>query len=233
MIRHLFFDAAGTLFELAAPVGQTYARIGREHGFQREASLLERRFRSAWRTQATPVHPPGNPPADDDRAWWRAVVHATFSNDIEPLNDHAFEALFDKLYDHFAQASAWRLFPDTVPVLNALNGHFRLHILSNFDRRLLHILHGLGIDSHFATITLSSQAGASKPHPRIFAHALNLAGATASESLHVGDEEKADLLGATTSGLHAWLLQRPQTTLWDLAKKLLSGDYSSLHPPVK
>ena len=233
MIRHVFFDAAGTLFELAEPVGDTYARIGRRHGLHRDAAALEARFRAAWRNQPAPEHPPGKPPADDDRSWWRSVVRATFSEDSMPLDDLPFESLFDELYAHYAQPSAWRLFPDTAPALEALHRRFHLHLLSNFDQRLSPIIDGLGIAPHFASLTLSSQAGVSKPHPRIFAHALSLAHATASECLHVGDEEKADLLGATASGFHGWLLRRPQMTLSDLAKKLLADDYSGLHPPAK
>ncbi len=234
MIRHVFFDAAGTLFELAAPVGETYACIAAQHGVTRETDELEKRFRAAWRSHPAPEHPPGRPPEDDDRSWWKALVRSTFEDQHEPLSEAQLAALFDDLYEHFAQATAWRLFPETVDVLKALSPHFHLHVLSNFDTRLLRILDGLGIASRFKSINLSSRVGASKPHPRIFAHALHLAAATdPAECLHVGDEKRADLEGATRSGLHAWLVERPEKSLWDVAKNLLAHDYSTLHPPAK
>ena len=41
MIRCVFFDAAGTLLEVAEPVGKTYARFARRHGLAVEAAALE------------------------------------------------------------------------------------------------------------------------------------------------------------------------------------------------
>ena len=55
------------------------------------------------------------------------------------------DALFAELYEHYGQASAWRLHDDTRENLHRLSGRFRLLVLSNFDRRLRRILEGLDI----------------------------------------------------------------------------------------
>ena len=168
----LFLDAAGTLFELSEPVGHSYARIAASHGLTLDPHSLEAAFRRAWKATPQPLHPEGRIPPDDDRSWWLAVVTATLQSTAgTPLPPKVIAPLFDDLYQHFAQPHAWKLFPDVLTALEQLAQIAPLHILSNFDLRLIPILEGLKIASYFQTITLSSQAGASKPHPRIYHHA--------------------------------------------------------------
>ena len=229
----LFLDAAGTLFELSEPVGHSYARIAASHGLTLDPTSLEAAFRRAWKATPQPLHPEGLIPPDDDRSWWLAVVTATLQSTTgTPLPPEVIDPLFDDLYQHFAQPHAWRLFPDVPAALEQLAQIAPLHILSNFDLRLIPILEGLQIAPFFRTITLSSQAGASKPHPRIFQHALAQAGIPPHAALHIGDEKRADLEGATQAGLHAYLLDRPHLILASLAENLLSHDDSCLHAPA-
>jgi putative hydrolase of the HAD superfamily len=232
VIRRIFFDAAGTLIKLAEPVGEVYARLAGNRGVVVQADALQTAFQETWRATAPPAHPEGKPPEDDDRSWWRAVVRRTFDQALsQPLPDSEFGTLFDDLYGHFARADAWRLFDDVLPALDVLGAHFELHVLSNFDRRLHGILAGLGIADRFRSVTLSSVVGASKPSPRVFAWALTAARGEAASSLHVGDEMRADVLGATAAGFYAWQVKRPGATLLELAEKLPAQDYSCLQPP--
>lgn len=229
----LFLDAAGTLFELSEPVGFSYSRIALTHGLTLAPDSLEAAFRRAWKATPQPLHPEGHISLDDDRSWWHAVVTATLhSTSDTPLSSEVINPLFDDLYQYFAQPDAWRLFPDVPAALDQLAQIAPLHILSNFDLRLVPILEGLQIASHFRTITLSSQAGASKPHPRIFRHAIQTAGIPPHTALHIGDEKGADLEGATQAGFYAYLLDRPRLTLASLAENLLSHDDSCLHAPA-
>jgi putative hydrolase of the HAD superfamily len=52
----------------------------------------------------------------------------------------------------------------------------------------------------------SALAGFEKPDPRIFVHALSLAGTEPGRTLHVGDLYHADVLGARGAGIHPLLL---------------------------
>lgn len=47
----------------------------------------------------------------------------------------------------------------------------------------------------------SEDAGVKKPDPEIFAYALRRAGATAAESLMIGDDEEVDIEGAGRLGI--------------------------------
>ena len=220
-IRVIFFDAAGTLFSLREPVGAAYAKIAARHGIAAEPEALDAAFRQSWKSLPAPLHPENAPPADDDRSWWREIVRRTFAEvNAEPSGEAQLDALFDDLYAHFAHGDAWLLHDDVRPALEELRATRRLFVLSNFDRRLRSILSELDIAEFFEDMILSSEAGASKPHERMFRIALAKANVTAAECLHVGDEAKADRDGALQAGMRSFLVERPQTTLRHLSQKL-------------
>lgn len=218
----VFFDAAGTLIRLREPVGESYARIAARHGIRVESQSVETAFRQAWKATPPLLHPEGQPPADDDDAsWWRALVARTFATVTgTPLPDETLAPLFAELYAHFAEPGVWELYEDALPALNRVRDTHRLFVLSNFDRRLFTILEDLDIASRFERILVSSEVGASKPHPRIFRQALTAAGVSASQCLHLGDDRKCDLEGAQQAGMHSRLVDRPSTTLLTLVTEL-------------
>jgi putative hydrolase of the HAD superfamily len=220
--RHLFFDAAGTLIKVKQPVGLTYAQIAASFHVRADPAVLDQAFRNAWHQTQQHGQPP-SPTPDGERNWWRQLVHRTFEQALgQPPPATTFEALFDALYRHYAHPQAWQLYPDVRPALEKLHTSFTLHVLSNFDPRLIPVLQGLGIHPFFQHIILSSEAGFRKPDPRLFAHALARTGATPAHSLHVGDEPEADIQGAQNAGFQTFHVQRPQNDLSHLCKKLLS-----------
>jgi putative hydrolase of the HAD superfamily len=86
-------------------------------------------------------------------------------------------------------------------------------VLSNWDTRLGPLLEGLGLMPYFRHVVLSAVVGWEKPHPRIFASALELAGVPASQVLHVGDNYQQDVVGARQAGIYAvWLRRRGERT---------------------
>jgi putative hydrolase of the HAD superfamily len=217
----LFFDAAGTLLTVAESVGESYSRIAAQHGIIAEPGKVKAGFYYAWQTLPDPLHPEGSPPADDDRSWWRLLVETTFTHALSYTPpEHQLEAAFNTLYYHFAQPDAWMLYEDTLPALQLLQGKVRMLVLSNFDRRLPPLLAAFGLSHFFESCIISSEVGASKPHPRMFQRALDSCGLPAERCLHVGDDERADVQGAAAMGLRCWHVQRPGATLLDLARSL-------------
>jgi putative hydrolase of the HAD superfamily len=59
------------------------------------------------------------------------------------------------------------------------------------------------IGDYFQNIIISEVVGVNKPDPKIFEHALNLAGAGKSVSLMIGDSLEADVYGALNFGMDA------------------------------
>lgn len=229
-LQALTFDAAGTLIRVAEPVGQTYATFAARHGLQTAPEDVMRAFREAWKALPPPLHPVGKPPQDDDRGWWRVFVGNVFGRVFgAPLAEVTMDSLFDDLYRHYARPDAWAVFEDVLPALDDLARDHRLIVLSNFDRRLRGILHGHGLARFFEQIIISSEVGASKPHPRMFHAALEALGCRPEHCLHIGDDESCDLNGAQSCGMSAFLVKRPENGLSALVQKVRAGAYSGLH----
>ncbi len=208
----VFFDAAETLMFLPRSVGTHYAEVAAQFGVRVEAGALDVAFRTAWKTMpARAITRDGAAQPDDDKGWWSALVqHAVAHAKIEV----PFEDYFEAVYDHFARPGVWQAFPEVEEVLAALEHRgVRLGVISNFDRRLYANLRSLGLLARFEHITISSQVGADKPHPRIFERACALFDIEPSAGLHVGDDPVRDWQGAEKAGLRVFRLNRPENDL--------------------
>ena len=148
------------------------------------------------------VAPPGEDRIAYERAWWRGVVRDTFRATDQTASFRDFEAMFEELWRHFADAASWRLRPGCRACLGALrDGGLVLGVLSNFDHRLPAILDGLGIAPLFGAVVLPGDAGAAKPDPRCFAAGLAALGLEAGQTAYVGDDPEQDVAGARAAGL--------------------------------
>ena len=200
-ITIIFFDAAGTLFHVKGSVGEIYARLAHEHSKDVTVQDLEAGFRRCF-ANAPPMAFP-NAAAEHipqlEKQWWHDLVHLVFAL-LGPFP--RFTAYFDALYDFFAQADAWQLYPETTETLTALQGRgFRLGVISNFDSRLFGLLDGLGIKHFFDPIVISTQAGSAKPEVEIFLQALSVDDFAPHQALHIGDSFDMDIVGAKAAGL--------------------------------
>jgi putative hydrolase of the HAD superfamily len=219
MIKAIFFDAAGTLIYLPRPVGEHYREVAARFGAELSAAALEQAFRRAWMASPARAASP-SPRPDDDRDWWRDLVARVLAETLTAGQRASFPqaAYFEAVYAHFAEPGVWALYPEAAEVLTGLRARgYRLGVISNFDRRLDVILRGLGIRQCFEEVILSSEAGADKPDPRIFRRALETLGVAPAEALHVGDDRARDG-GAEALGIRVFHLDRPGTTLRDLAR---------------
>jgi putative hydrolase of the HAD superfamily len=211
-LKAVFFDAAGTLFTVNGSVGETYARLAREHGKAVAVEDLEAGFRRSF--AATPAMAfPGAAPEQIptlEKQWWRDLVQQVFA----PLGPFPqFAAYFEALFACFARPDAWRLYPETTETLTALKARgLSLGIISNFDSRLFGLLEGLGIAHFFDPVVISTRAGAAKPEAAIFTQALAHHGLRPDEALHVGDSYDADIVGARAAGLLPILVARRGTS---------------------
>jgi putative hydrolase of the HAD superfamily len=218
-LKTVFFDAAGTLFHLPRGVGWHYREVAGRLGADLDEDALSRAFRTAWREM------PGRnilrePRPDDDKDWWRALVHRVLEHCAIPEERLDRARYFETLYEEFTQPGVWELFPEVREVLTSLRPHYRLGLISNFDGRLRPILSHLGLDGWFDPIVISSEAGADKPEAWIFRRAVALAETTSAEALHVGDDPRCDWQGAADAGLHVFRLKRPGNSLRDLLAQL-------------
>jgi putative hydrolase of the HAD superfamily len=219
VIRAILFDAAGTLFFLTKTVGDHYAYVGREVGLDLDAEQLENAFHSAWRQM--PRRPTiDGPRENDDKGWWRELVNHVFDEVAPSLSELDCDNFFEVAYEHFAEPGVWELYPEVPEVLQQLQPHFELAVISNFDGRLRLILQHLGISKYFAYVFISSELGADKPDPEIFRRAITTMNLKPDEVLHVGDDPDRDWRAAETAGLLVFQLDRPRNSLRDLLTAL-------------
>ena len=97
-----------------------------------------------------------------------------------------------------------KVFPNAVEVIDKLSGHFDLHIITNgFENIQHHKLKSAGVGHHFKELITSEMAGAQKPDPKIFNLALKKANSVAQESVMIGNNLFADVMGARNVGMEA------------------------------
>jgi putative hydrolase of the HAD superfamily len=97
------------------------------------------------------------------------------------------------------------IFPEVRPALMALREKYALIAVTNGNANLEMI----GIDHLFHDVVTARTAGAAKPAQEIFDVAVRAGGASAEQTLHVGDHPEFDVDGAMTAGLHAvWVNRR-------------------------
>ena len=205
-VRAVFFDAGGTLFRPFPSVGEIYSEVAGRHGLVARPSALEEIFHKEWIRRDGLAGLTGHTSEKVEKKWWRELVWEVFSS-FGPVDD--FEAFFEELYDRFARAESWRLFSDTLPVLQALKKRGKiLGIVSNWDSRLFGLSEGLGLRPYLDFILASAVVGAAKPHPKIFEEALKKADVRPHEAIHVGDSLEDDVKGAEGAGIRAVFLDR-------------------------
>lgn len=129
--------------------------------------------------------------------------------------------------DALMAAIAFEPYEDAAPALAELRGlGLRLVCVSNWDCALEQVLERVGLAGRFDGVVASALAGARKPDPAIFAAALELAGCTAAEALHVGDGA-VDVEGARAAGIEVLRIDREGggdiASLAEIAPRLRAG----------
>tara|TARA_B100001287_G_scaffold129930_1_gene109458 strand:- start:785 stop:1474 length:690 start_codon:yes stop_codon:yes gene_type:complete len=94
------------------------------------------------------------------------------------------------------------LIDGTLEILNYLHPNYKLHIITNgFQEVQTGKLEKSGISKFFDTVTNSEMVGVKKPNRKIFDFALSIANAEIENSIMIGDNIEADILGAKDIGM--------------------------------
>ncbi len=87
-------------------------------------------------------------------------------------------------------------------VLEHLRGRYIMHIITNGFAEIQAIkMDSAEIAHYFTNVITSENAQAKKPDPLVFEYAMEISGTSASESLMIGDNYEADILGAKRVGI--------------------------------
>ncbi|MFE9441324.1 HAD family hydrolase [Streptomyces sp. NPDC006602] len=118
----------------------------------------------------------------------------------EELSDADADAWFERYIAHYE--TAWTLFPDVLPVLDALAASHRHAVLSNSS---IHVqdrkLRVLGVHDRFEVILCAAELGVSKPEAGAFLAACDALELAPHQVAYVGDHPEIDGRGAADAGL--------------------------------
>ncbi|MBI1823093.1 MAG: HAD-IA family hydrolase [Nitrospirae bacterium] len=208
-LKVIFFDAAETLFKTRGSVGELYLNAARKHGSTATKREIDDAFFKVFKKEPPPVISStvsSNERVTLEKAWWYSVVKSVFT---EVGMIPSFEDYFQEVYAIFKGSQGWELFPETFEVLTEIKKRgYRTGMITNFDTRVYDVNRALGIDGLIDSLTLSTEAGAPKPDPKIFKKALEHHRIEPAKALHVGDSMSDDVRGAQNAGLQAVLIDR-------------------------
>lgn len=122
-----------------------------------------------------------------------------------------FPNLQPALAAQFRQDKQWTLMKDAPDALHRLQRRgIPLALVANWDSNLASLTEQLGVRQFFSVIVPSQAAGVEKPDPAIFRLAVErLSLPTETDKiLYVGNEYRADVLGARAAGLTPVLIDR-------------------------
>lgn len=195
-IKHVFFDLDHTLWDFDKNSGLTFKKIF-------ELSHIDVRL-----TDFLEVYEPIN------LKYWKLyreekvskanLRYGRLKDAFNAINVEVNDAVINHLsvayIEHLTTFN--HLFEGTFEILNYLKDKYNLHIITNgFEEAQERKMKNANIRDYFKTVTNSEMVGVKKPNPKIFNFALDLANATADESVMIGDNLEADIQGAEAVGM--------------------------------
>ncbi len=199
-IKHIFFDLDHTLWDFDKNSALTFQKIFDIHQLAVDTdtflSVYEPINLNYWKMYR------------EERINKKNLRYQRLRDTFDAVNFDVTDEIINKLSEDYIDylTTFNHLFDGTIEILEHLYGNYELHIITNgFEEAQQRKIDNANISQYFKTITNSEAAGVKKPNPIIFNHALNVANANPGESLMIGDNYEADILGALDVGLDAIL----------------------------
>ena len=200
----MLIDVGDTMAKAHPSWLDVYSTVFEEYGIETSQPAFEQAFRSAWVEWA-------------HEGPFEATEEASFQR-LTELDRIVFGKLgyrdlpidfFRDVDLAFRQRSAFFVFPDVIPSLDAMQAAgLRLGVVSNWGWYAPELLQTLELAKHFEIMSISARVGYQKPSPVIFEHALDLLDVQPEAAIHVGDDPEADVAGARRVGIEPVLIDR-------------------------
>lgn len=206
--KHIFFDLDHTLWDFSSNCAETLTELYHEHQLHKLDIEVDA-FIVAYRKI-------------NDQMWHDFHHGKTSKEEIRDKRFlYTFELLnlkpsdlpinIDKQFIDICPTKS-NVFPHTIDVLEYLSKNYILHILTNGFQETQHIkVKSAGLEPYFEHLIHSEMSGHLKPDKRMFDYALNKAKTTAKDSMMIGDDLFADILGAKNAGLDQVYVNRTET----------------------
>jgi putative hydrolase of the HAD superfamily len=138
-------------------------------------------------------------------AGWKALMGHMVAAGADGASPVQVATIVQALWDRQPSSNLWRFVPDEArALLAALEARgVPMVITSNSEGRVAELTEEVGIARHFRRILDSGRLGFGKPDRRIFDLARASLEVPMEAMVHVGDSEKADVIGAKEAGAAA------------------------------
>ena len=195
-IKHVFFDLDHTLWDFDKNSGLTFEKIFRINNIDAKLEdfleVYEPINLNYWKLYR------------EERVSKADLRFGRLKEAFDNINIKVDDAMINHLavayIDHLTTFN--NLFEGTFEILDYLKNKYQLHIITNgFEEAQEKKMTISNIRRYFKTITNSEMVGVKKPNPKIFNFALDIANASANQSIMIGDSLEADIEGAHNIGM--------------------------------
>lgn len=206
-IDAVLFDVGGTLVDLRPTKEEVFRKHLKAHGLDVPIETLMPVLAKAERqfdAQTAELN------GKNEEPFWEqydnfVLDRLGFSGNRESFsNDLSGE--FARL---IPEVTNWAEYPDARPLLEDLiDRKFRLGVISNATDLARKVLINLDLKRYFDSIVISAEVGVHKPDKRIFQIAAKELKAPPNRAIFIGDRLAVDVMGATSAGMNAILIDR-------------------------
>jgi len=198
--KHLFFDLDHTLWDFNTNAKSSLTDIYAEFDLHLKVTPLFDEFYKQYlhhneilwdRYQKGFI-------SSDELKWkrmWRTMLHFKIGDEVlaKQLSARFLEILPTKK----------NVFPHTMEILHYLTQKkYQLHLITNgFEKVQWNKLNSSGLGNFFKQVITSESSNSLKPKKEIFHYAVTKAGANFSDSIMLGDNLDADIIGAINAGM--------------------------------
>lgn len=197
--QHIFFDLDRTIWDFEKNSTETILELLKEFKLDKKGSLNEELFISTYK--------------EINRRLWVEYGEGKITKD-QLRAERFYKSLLKFKIDEKEMAlrindtyiercsSKTNLVPHSKEILEYLEKSYVLHIITNGFKEAQNLkLEKSGIRPYFSEVIIADEVGMTKPDPRIFHHALESSSADLKESIMIGDDFEADVLGAKNVGM--------------------------------
>jgi HAD superfamily hydrolase (TIGR01549 family) len=216
-IRAILFDLDGTLRHNRPPSHQVFFAKAVQAGLQdsQEGRFQATRWAHFYWASSTLLREDLEAADGDDDFFWENYVARQLT--VYGCSPEEVRAISPSVYNYMAREyTPEDYIPTMVPTtLQSLQeAGFTLGVVSNRRESFQEYLDSVGLLEYVNFTVAAGEVNSWKPDPGIFREALRLAEAAATETIYVGDNYYADILGAQRVGIRPVLLD-PDTLFPD------------------
>lgn len=224
-IKSILFDLDGTLRHHIPSGGEVFTEYIVRLGIpvSDEARRRAARWEHFYFANSLEIRADTKKYGNDEQAFW--VNFATRRLTAMGCSPAQAESLAPQISAYMREAykpEVW-IPPELGAVLPSLKeAAFVLGVVSNRDQPYSQVLEEMGLSEYFKFYLAGGEVDSFKPEPGIFLEALKRAGTSASETMYVGDNYFADVVGSLRAGLRP-VLYDPQGLFPDAACAVITA----------